>query len=236
MFAATIGAALLLTGLAVGLPTGALASGPVSVLSKPDLDSTAGQTGGLETAVLSGGCFWGVQGVFEHVEGVKRAVSGYAGGKKETATYEQVSSGGTGHAESVQITFDPQKISYGQILQIFFSVALDPTELNRQGPDEGTQYRSEIFYNDETQRQIAQAYITQLDQAHVFASPIVTRVDPMSGFFPAEDYHQDFLVRHPSYPYIVFNDLPKVANLKRMFPQAYVDAPVLVLASQSVAE
>jgi peptide-methionine (S)-S-oxide reductase len=234
--AALIGAAALLAGLALGTPKHVLAASPASPLPKPAVDSTADKNGPLETAVLSGGCFWGVQGVFEHVDGVKRAVSGYAGGTKDTATYEQVSSGTTGHAESVQVTFDPQKISYGQILQIFFSVALDPTELNFQGPDEGTQYRSEIFYKDETQHQIAQAYIAELDQAHVFAAPIVTRVDPDTGFFPAEDYHQDFLVHHPSYPYIVFNDLPKVANLKRMFPEIYVDAPVLALPGQTVAD
>jgi peptide-methionine (S)-S-oxide reductase len=230
------GFALLLGGIAVSLTVGARASAPAAPVPLPALDTPAGQTEATETAVLSGGCFWGVQGVFEHVAGVTRAVSGYAGGKKETASYEQVSSGRTGHAESVQVTFDPHKISYGQILQIFFTVALDPTELNRQGPDEGTQYRSEIWYSDETQHQIAQAYIAQLDKAHVFDAPIVTRVDANSGFYSAEDYHQDFLVRHPNYPYIVFNDLPKVANLKRMFPQAYLEKPVLVLAGQNATE
>ena len=234
--AASIGAALLLAGVAVSLPAGVRASVLTNALPKPELDQPAPQAKGLETIVLSGGCFWGVQGVFEHVDGVTRAVSGYAGGKKDTASYEQVSTGRTGHAESVQVTFDPQKISYGRILRIFFSVALDPTELNRQGPDEGTQYRSEIFYSDGTQRKIAQAYIAQLDQTHVFGAPIVTRVDANNGFFPAEDYHQDFLVRHPTYPYIVFNDLPKVANLKRMFPRTYQDKPVLVLAGQPATE
>ncbi|HWG06796.1 MAG TPA: peptide-methionine (S)-S-oxide reductase MsrA [Beijerinckiaceae bacterium] len=232
----SIGFALLLGGIAASLTIGVRASVPAAPLPLPALDTQAGQPEATEIAVLSGGCFWGVQGVFEHVTGVTRAVSGYAGGKKETASYEQVSSGRTGHAESVEVTFDPHKISYGQILQIFFTVALDPTELNRQGPDEGTQYRSEIWYSDETQHQIAQSYIAQLDKAHVFDAPIVTRVDANSGFFPAEDYHQDFLVRHPNYPYIVFNDLPKVANLKRMFPQAYLDKPVLVLAGQNATE
>ena len=185
---------------------------------------------GLETAVLSGGCFWGVQGVFEHVKGVEKVFAGYDGGDAATANYEAVSTGETGHAESVQIKFDPKVISYGQILNIFFSVALDPTELNMQGPDEGTQYRSEVFYTSNTQRQIAEAYIKQLDQAKVFKKPIATRVDPDPGFFPAENYHQDFLVRHPDHGYIVFNDLPKVENLKRLFPEFYQDEPVLALA------
>jgi len=181
-----------------------------------------------ETAVLAGGCFWGVQGVFQHVAGVTSAVSGYAGGDKRTAQYHTVGSGATGHAESVEITFDPRQISYGRILQIFFSVAHDPTELNRQGPDSGTQYRSAIFPTDAQQAATAQAYIAELNAAHVFAKPIVTRIEPDRAFYPAEDYHQDFLTLHPDYPYIVFNDLPKVENLKRLFPDLYRADPVLV--------
>jgi peptide-methionine (S)-S-oxide reductase len=181
-----------------------------------------------EVAVLAGGCFWGVQGVFQHVKGVVSAVSGYAGGDKETAHYEVVSSGTTGHAESVRITFDPRKITYGRILQIYFSVAHDPTELNRQGPDVGTQYRSAIFPTDAAQAATAQAYIAQLDQAHVFDAPIVTRIEPGRAFYPAEAHHQDFLTLHPTYPYIVINDLPKIENLKRLFPTLYRDEPVLV--------
>ena len=192
----------------------------------PAVDPAAQATS--ETAVLAGGCFWGVQGVFQHVAGVTSAVSGYAGGDKETAQYHTVGTGMTGHAESVQITFDPRRISYGRILQIFFSVAHDPTELNRQGPDTGTQYRSAIFPTDAPQAATAQAYIAQLNAAHVFAAPIVTRIEPDRAFYPAEDYHQDFLTLHPNYPYIVFNDLPKVENLKRLFPNLYRVEPVLV--------
>jgi peptide-methionine (S)-S-oxide reductase len=183
--------------------------------------------GSMQTAVIAAGCFWGVQGVFEHVKGVQRAVSGYAGGSQRTADYETVSSGTTGHAESVMITFDPAQISYGEILQIAFSVAHDPTELNRQGPDVGTQYRSAIFYADAGQQRIAQDYIAQLNQAHAFARPIVTEVAPLKGFYPAEGYHQDYLVHHPSAPYIAFNDLPKVQNLEREFPELYTAQPVL---------
>jgi peptide-methionine (S)-S-oxide reductase len=181
---------------------------------------------------LAGGCFWGTQGVFEHVKGVRQVLAGYSGGAKATADYEMVSTGTTGHAESIQIIFDPAVISYADILQVFFSVAHDPTELNRQGPDTGTQYRSEIFFANESQQKIALAYIAQLEQAHVFRHPIATRVDPLKGFYPAEGYHQDFLVRNPRYPYIVYNDLPKIANLKRELPQIYVDQPVLVAAAK----
>ncbi len=198
---------------------------PAAALDNP---KTAGP---LQTAVLSGGCFWGVQGVFEHVKGVKRVLSGYSGGKKDTAQYETVSTGRTGHAESVQITFDPQQVSYGELLRVYFSVAHNPTQLNRQGPDSGTQYRSSIFYGDATQQKIALAYISQLGQAHLFSAPIVTRVDPLDGFYPAEGYHQDYLFHNPDQPYIAFNDLPKIANLKQMFPQFYVGRPVLVAAS-----
>jgi len=181
-----------------------------------------------EVAVLAGGCFWGVQGVFQHVKGVTNAVSGYAGGSSAAAHYETVSGGDTGHAESVQVTFDPRQITYGQILQIFFEVAHDPTELNRQGPDVGTQYRSAIFPASEAQARVAKAYIAQLDAARAFARPIVTRIEMDKSFYPAEAYHQDFLVRHPYYPYIVFNDLPKLERLKTLMPGRYRDKPVLV--------
>jgi peptide-methionine (S)-S-oxide reductase len=199
------------------------------VLAPPAVDNPKA-AGAPQTAVLAGGCFWGVQGTFEHVRGVQKVVAGYAGGEKSTAQYETVSSGSTGHAESVKITFDPAVISYGQILQIAFSVVFDPTELNRQGPDSGTQYRSEIFYADDSQKRIAEAYIAQLDRAHAFPRAIVTRVDPLKGFYPAEDYHQDYLVNHPSAPYIAYVDMPKVENLKRTFPEIYTERPVLANA------
>jgi peptide-methionine (S)-S-oxide reductase len=204
-----------------------------SVIAAPAFDNPKA-AGKLQTAVLSGGCFWGVQGVFEHVRGVRRVVSGYAGGDAASAQYETVSSGSTGHAESVQIIFDPAQVSYGELLHIFFSVAHDPTQLNRQGPDSGTQYRSEIFYTSESQKSVAQAYIAQLNSGHAFPREIVTRVDPLKGFFPAENYHQDFLINNPTYPYIVYNDLPKIQNLKRIFPGYYRDQAALV--SSSIAE
>jgi peptide-methionine (S)-S-oxide reductase len=182
-----------------------------------------------ETAVLSGGCFWGLQGVYEHVKGVTKVYAGYSGGAAATAAYEIVSTGQTGHAESVQVTFNPSVISYGQILQIYFSVATDPTELNYQGPDTGTQYRGEIWFSGPAQKQIATAYIAQLAAAHVFSQPIVTRVDQLQGFYQAETYHQDFLVLHPDYPYIAINDLPKVENLQRLFPTLYRATPVTAL-------
>ena len=181
-----------------------------------------------EVAVLAGGCFWGVQGVYQHVKGVTNAVSGYAGGEARTAEYETVSSGSTGHAESVQITFDPKQVSYGRLLQIYFSVAHDPTELNRQGPDTGTQYRSAIFPTSDEQTKVAAAYIAQLNQAHVYRSAIVTKIEPGKTFYAAEGYHQDFLTRNPHYPYIVINDLPKVDDLKKLFPEIYRADPVLV--------
>ncbi len=215
--------------LAAGLAAGCHARGAESAVAipAPAMDNPK-QGSQPQIAVLSGGCFWGVQGVFEHVRGVRRVVAGYAGGDRSSAHYDMVGSGTTGHAESVQISFDPAQVSYGEILQVFFSVAHDPTQLNRQGPDVGTQYRSEIFYSDANQKQIAEAYVTQLTQAHVFTRPIVTRVDSLTGFFAAEDYHQDFLIHNPRYPYIVFNDLPKIENLKRLFPNDYVGQPVLV--------
>jgi peptide-methionine (S)-S-oxide reductase len=182
----------------------------------PALDTPAQ---GPQTAVLAGGCFWGVEAVFENLKGVTNVVSGYAGGKKDTAHYEMVGSGRTGHAESVQITYDPVQISYGRLLQVYFSVAHDPTELNRQGPDEGTQYRSEIFYSSEDQKRVAEAYIQQLTQVKTFRRPIVTKVEPLSGFYAAEGYHQDFIAHNPNHPYVVYNDLPKLAALKKQFPE-----------------
>jgi len=189
----------------------------------------AAQGAGLETAVIAGGCFWGIQAVYQHVNGVTNAVSGYAGGAQKDAYYQTVGSGTTGHAESVKVTFDPKQISYGKILQIYFSVAHDPTQLDRQGPDFGPQYRSEIFPQSEAQAKIAKAYIAQLDAAHVFKRPIVTKTGSMkAAFFPAEGYHQDYAVKHPYQPYIVFNDAPKVENLKKMFPEVWREKPVLV--------
>jgi peptide-methionine (S)-S-oxide reductase len=196
----------------------------------PLLDETAGQAQS-EVAVLAGGCFWGVQGIFQHVEGVSQAVSGYAGGSQETAEYEAVSSGRTGHAEAVQITFDPRTISYGRLLQIYFSVAHDPTELDRQGPDVGPQYRSAIFPTTAEQARVAQAYIEQLSKASVFDAPIVTRIEPDQTFYPAEAYHQDFLTRNPNHPYIVVHDLPKIERLKRAQPDVYRASPVLVAST-----
>lgn len=183
---------------------------------------------GLQTAILAGGCFWGVQGVFAHVKGVTKVVSGYEGGNGLTAKYDIVSTGATGHAESVRITYDPKQISYGEILRIFFSVATDPTELNRQGPDVGTQYRNEIFYTTPEQQKIAVAYIAQLDAAKAFPRRIVTKVSAAKKFYPAEGYHQDYLTLHPNQPYIAVNDLPKVAALKSVFPERYRADPVLV--------
>jgi peptide-methionine (S)-S-oxide reductase len=197
----------------------------------PTLDETTG-TATTEVTVLAGGCFWGVQGVFQHVAGVTSAVSGYAGGDATTAHYEAVETGATGHAESVRVTFDPRRISYGHILQIYFSVAHDPTELNHQGPDAGTQYRSTIFPTTQEQADIARAYVAQLNQAHDFRAPVVTTIEPGRNFYPAEVYHQDFLTRHPTNPYIVYNDLPKIRELQRLFPDRYRSDPALVAAAQ----
>lgn len=199
----------------------------------PAQDEQVTATTHSETAVFAGGCFWGVQGVFEHVRGVKQVAAGYTGGAASTAQYETVSDGDTGHAESVQITYDPTQITYGRLLQIFFSVAHNPTELNYQGPDHGTQYRSAVFPVNPQQRTVAQAYIAQLDKAHVFSAPVVTRVEDFKGFYQAENYHQNYLVLHPGYPYIAINDLPKVANLKRMFPDLYRNDPVLLKVASS---
>lgn len=192
-------------------------------LPDPVIDVPRAKAAGVETAVLAGGCFWGVEGVFERVKGVTRVVSGYAGGSAETAKYSQVGSGRTGHAEAVRIEYDPARISYGQLLKVFFSVAHDPTQLNRQGPDTGPQYRSAIFYQDAEQKRVADAYIAQLQKARAFPRPIVTEVAPGKAFYDAEAYHQDYLVRHPTQPYIVIHDLPKITALKRQFPSLYVD-------------
>ncbi|MBS0578642.1 MAG: peptide-methionine (S)-S-oxide reductase MsrA [Proteobacteria bacterium] len=223
--------AVLLAGAAVALFT--LVAGSraraeeARVLPAP---AAAAQAAGPDpgVAVLAGGCFWGVQGVFQHLRGVTRVESGYAGGARDTAQYERVSDGDTGHAESVRIQYDPRQISFAQLLQVYFSVAHDPTELNRQGPDTGTQYRSEVFAQNPQQAEAARAYILQLDAAHAFPRPIVTRVETGKPFFPAESYHQDFLTRNPHNPYIAINDLPKVANLQRLFPTLYTPTPVLV--------
>jgi peptide-methionine (S)-S-oxide reductase len=191
------------------------------VLPNPAVDESPSAKSTQETAVFAGGCFWGVQAVFQHVKGVISATSGYSGGPSIAAEYEVVSTGTTGHAESVKVVYDPAKISYGQLLKVFFSVAHDPTELNRQGPDTGTQYRSVIFYNSDQQKRIAQAYIVQLDQAKVFPRAIVTQVAPLKAFYPAEAYHQNYATLHPDNPYIRYNDLPKVANLQQQFPNLY---------------
>jgi len=212
---------LLLVVLAIALLAGcnraSAASGP---LPKAAVDEKL-KTSGKETAVFAGGCFWGVQAVFQHVKGVISATSGYAGGSAKTAEYETVSTGTTGHAESVQVDFDPAQVSYGQLLQVFFSVAHDPTELNRQGPDEGTQYRSAIFYTSGEQKQIAEAYIAQLTEAKAFRHPIVTQVVPLTAFYQAEQYHQNYATLHPNNPYIIINDAPKVTNLKKELPDLY---------------
>jgi len=202
-----------------------------TLVPPPAVDVPA-DTDSPSIAVLAGGCFWGVQGVFQHVNGVTSAVSGYAGGSKRDAEYEIVGSGLTGHAESVEVTYDPRQITYGQLLQIFFSVAHDPTQLNRQGPDFGTQYRSAIFPRDQEQQNVARAYIAQLDGAHAFKHRIVTKIEMGRGFYPAEGYHQDFLERNPTYPYIAINDMPKLGELKRVFPERYRATPALVMATR----
>ena len=215
-----IATSLLLIALA-GLILSVNASDKAVTLPAPAVDEPLAAKSGQETLVLAGGCFWGVQAVFQHVKGVISATSGYSGGASSTAEYEVVSTGRTGHAESVKVVFDPSKITYGQLLQVFFSVALDPTQLNRQGPDEGTQYRSAIFYGNDEQKRIADAYIAQLNQAKVFSKPIVTQVVAIKAFYPAEKYHQDYATLHPDNPYIRYNDLPKVAHLQQQFPNLY---------------
>ncbi len=222
--AAAIGA-LALTALTAAP---ALAAEDAVIVPAPAVDVQPAN--GIQTAVLAGGCFWGVQGVFQHTAGIVNAVSGYAGGSKATADYNMVSTGTTGHAESVEIKYDPSKISYGKILQIFFSVVHDPTQLNRQGPDSGTQYRSAIFTTSDEQKKVADAYIAQLNAAKVYKKPIVTKVGPLEGFYAAEAYHQDYLTLHPTQPYIAYNDIPKVENLKKVFAENYIEKPTLVSA------
>jgi len=214
----------------------ARAAEPAVVIPAPAADASTPAGAGLQNIVLAGGCFWGVQGVYEHTKGVTQAVSGYSGGSQETAHYQMVGTERTGHAETVSVTYDPKEISLGKILQIYFSVAHNPTELNYQGPDSGPSYRSTIFYANDDQKRVAEAYIAQLQAAHVFNSSIVTTLEPLKGFYPAEDYHQDFLVLHPSYPYIVINDAPKVENLKRLFADYYRDTPVTVMASNKPSQ
>jgi peptide-methionine (S)-S-oxide reductase len=213
-----LGSALLLVGGTIACNA---ARASATTIPDPILDAPLAHTSGEQTAVLAGGCFWGVEAVFEHVKGVTKVTSGYSGGAASTAQYETVSTGQTGHAESVRITFDPSQISYGKLLKVFFSVAHDPTELNRQGPDSGTQYRSAIFYGNEEQKKIAAAYIEQLNKAKVFGAPIVTKLSALQAFYEAEGYHQDYLAHHPDEPYIVYNDIPKVENLKKQFPELY---------------
>ncbi len=213
-----LAAVLMLAGLTACKP--ASAASDVVKLPTPTVDAMKTAQGD-ETAVLAGGCFWGIEAVFEHVKGVRKVVAGYSGGNAGTASYDQVSDGDTGHAESVRIQFDPKQVSYGTLLQVFFSVALNPTELNRQGPDSGTQYRSVVFYGSDEQKKIATDYIAQLTAAKAFPAPIVTQVVPLKAFYPAEAYHQHYFSEHPDNPYIVINDAPKVAHLKQLFPALY---------------
>ncbi len=222
------GGALALVVGALHLGTTAAAESAVKIPA-PAADETTGASG-TQTAVFAGGCFWGVQGVFQRVNGVVQAVSGYSGGKQATAKYELVGSGLTGHAEAVKITYDPKKVSYGTLLQIYFSVAHDPTQLNRQDPDSGPQYRSAVFYGDTAQKQTTERYVAQLDTAKVYRSKIVTQIVPLTEFYAAEDYHQDYLTLHPESGYIARFDLPKIANLKTMFPQQFRAEPALVMA------
>ena len=211
-------AGVILVSAAAACATATAAIGPIPA---PAVDLPLSTAKGQQTVVVAGGCFWGIQAVFQHVRGVRQATSGYSGGSADTAEYETVSTGTTGHAESVQVIFDPSEVTFGQILHVFFAVAHNPTELNFQGPDHGTQYRSVIFYGDADQKRVAQAYVTQLDDAHVFAAPIVTEIVPLTAFYAAEDYHQNYATLHPNDPYIVFNDAPKVANLKKALPALY---------------
>ena len=223
-------AALLIAAACALAPQAALAETAV-ILPPPAAQAPA--TAALETAVIAGGCFWGVQAIYQHVKGVRNAVSGYAGGGQKDADYSAVSAGRTAHAEAVKVTFDPRQVSYGTILQIYFSVAHDPTQLNRQGPDSGTQYRSEIFPQNDAQAKAANDYIAQLDAAKAFKKPIVTKTGTMNAaFFPAEAYHQDYATKHPNQPYIVFNDAPKVENLKKTFPALWRDTPVTVAQAE----
>ena len=225
----TAGAAILSVWALLGA---SVAAEKAVKLPAPAFDMPAGTENARENAVFAGGCFWGVQAVFQHTQGVLNAVSGYAGGQKETATYSSIGTGRTGHAESVQISYDPKQISYGKLLQIYFSVAHDPTQLNRQGPDSGTQYRSAVFYTNASQKEVAERYVAQLDAAKLFPGKIVTQLTPLNAFYPAEAYHQDYATLNPHSPYIARFDLPKIANLKTMMPELYREKPVLV-SSQS---
>jgi peptide-methionine (S)-S-oxide reductase len=231
LFAAVLAAAA--AWFAFGNP--AHSAEPSFKIPPPAVDETpaSNPSGGLEKAVFAGGCFWGVQGVFQHVKGVEDAVSGYAGGEASTAEYHAVGTGRTGHAEAVEVTYDPSKVTYGKLLQVYFSVAHNPTQLNFQGPDQGPQYRSTIFAANDGQKEIASAYIAQLDQTGIYPARIVTTLETGKAFYPAEDYHQDFLTENPTYPYIVYNDLPKVEALKTMFPAIYSKTPVLVKSPKS---
>jgi peptide-methionine (S)-S-oxide reductase len=217
----------LLTLAMLAFLTARLAAQEHAMSLPPPLYDPSPVSDGRQKLVVAGGCFWGVQGVFQHVKGVSRAVSGYAGGTEKTAHYSLVSQGDTGHAEAVEITYDPKVVSLGKLLQVYFSVGHDPTQLNRQGPDEGTQYRSAIFISSPEQERITRNYIAQLSAAKVFIAPIVTRLEPLSRFYPAEAYHQDYLIQHPRAPYIVYNDLPKIENLKKLFPDLYQETPAL---------
>ena len=214
---------LLMFALAVSLTGCTVKAASSTPIPPPSTDVSLAKKSGKQTAVFAGGCFWGTQAVFERVKGVLKTATGYSGGSASTATYAQVTTETTGHAESVQVVYDPSKITYGQLLRIFFSVAHDPTELNRQGPDVGTSYRSAIFYANDEQKRLATAYIQQLDQAHIFPSPIVTQVVPLKGFYRAEDYHQDYALHNPDNPYILVCDRPKIAALKQQFPDLFVD-------------
>jgi peptide-methionine (S)-S-oxide reductase len=226
---AVAGAAFVL-GVAGIVPSSRPATAAEGVVAAPAPTYDPAVPATSQTAVLAGGCFWGVQGVFSHVKGVTSAISGYSGGTRSTAEYETVGQGDTGHAESVKITYDPRVVSYGALLRIYFSVVADPTQLNRQGPDNGPQYRGALFPTTPEQAKVARAYIAQLAKANLWSAPIVTRIEPYKGFFPAEAYHQDFLAKNPRYPYIVHNDLPKVAGLKQLYPQSWRERPVLVNA------
>jgi peptide-methionine (S)-S-oxide reductase len=222
----TLGPVILAVVLGSAFPAHAVEA--AVVVPPPVVDMPTPAVAGAQTAVFAGGCFWGVQGVFQHVAGVKSATSGYAGGSADTATYQQVSSGRTGHAESVRVVYDPKAITYGRLLQIYFSVAHDPTELNRQGPDTGTQYRSTVFPADAEQARVARSYIEQINRTNTFGKRLATTIEPLTAFYPAEAYHQDFLTINPGHPYIVVNDLPKIDNLKRVFPGVYRATPVSV--------
>lgn len=230
MGAAVVAAAVAGAGAIIATTAPVVAQEEVFELPRAALDPASTST--QETVILAGGCFWGVQAVFQHIDGVLSAVSGYSGGAADTAEYYTVTTGTTGHAEAVELVYDPSVISYGEILRVFFSVVHDPTQLNRQGPDVGTQYRSHVYYTTDAQRQVTEAYIAQLDAANIYGAPIVTRVGQLEAFYPAENYHQDYLINNPNQPYIVYWDLPKVANTERLFPEYWRDPPITVAATR----